>query len=108
MHLDKDKERATINALIEREALMRRMATLQEHKKRLEDSFTNLDKDLFGDIPVMQDTIKEYEGALQKLDGPIISQDHPYEPIIKDKIAPNNVEPTRKVVDKAKKKVLGI
>ena len=56
----------------------------------------------------MQATIKEYEGAFQKGDGPMIAQVHPYEPIIKDKIAPNNVEPTRKVVDKAKKKVLGI
>ena len=54
LHLGKEKEKATINALLEREALMRRMVSLQEHNKRLEDSSTTLSKDLFGDITIMK------------------------------------------------------
>ena len=58
MSLEKEKEKETINVILEREVHMRRMTTLQEHNKRLEDYFATLDKDLFGDIPVMQATIK--------------------------------------------------
>ena len=38
----------------------------------------------------------------------MIDQVHPYKPIIKDKSAPNLVEPVAKVVDKGKQKVVGI
>ena len=62
---EKEKERKTINALLEREALMRRISSLREHNKRLENSSTILDKDFFGDVLVMQATIKEYKVALQ-------------------------------------------
>ena len=55
----------------------------------------------------MQDIIKEYKGALQKGDGPVIAQVCPYAPI-KDKIASNNVELVAKIVDKGKQKVVGI
>ena len=65
MCLEKEKENKTINALLERGALMRRMATLQEHSKRLESSSTTLDKDLFGDVPIMQAMVNEYEYSLQ-------------------------------------------
>ncbi len=103
--LEKEKEKATINALLEREALMRRNATLQEHNRRLEDSSTTLDKDLFGDIPIMQATIKECERALRKEDGLVIAQVRPHEPIFEDKVVSNNVEPISKVVDKGIEKV---
>ena len=59
LQLEKEKEKETINALLEREALMRRMVSLQEHNRRLEDSSTTLNKDLFGDIPIMKEKIKE-------------------------------------------------
>ena len=45
---------------------------------------------------------------MQKGDGPVIAQVHPYEPIIKDKVSSNNVEHATKVMDKEKKKVVGI
>ena len=48
-----EKERKTINSLLEREALMRRMVALQEHNKRLESSSTTLDKDIFINFPIM-------------------------------------------------------
>ena len=53
MHLEKEKEKITINALLEREALMRRMVSLQDHNRRSKDSSTTFDKDLFKDIPIM-------------------------------------------------------
>ena len=57
LHLEKERQKAIINAILEREALMRRMVSLQEHNKRLEDSSATLSKDLFGDIPIMKETI---------------------------------------------------
>ena len=53
LNLEKERERATINALLERESLMRRMNALQEHKKRLENSSATLDRYLFGEVPIM-------------------------------------------------------
>ena len=44
---------------------------------------------------------------MQKHD-PFIAQVFPYEPVIKDKVVSNNVGPTTKVIDKGKKKVVGI
>ena len=108
MFLEKEKEKVTINALLEREALMRRMVALQEHNRRLEYSSTTLDKDLFRDIPIMHATINECKKAMQKGDDLVIAQVCPYEPIIKDKVVSNNVEPTTKMIDKGKKKVVGI
>ena len=107
LQLEKERAKATINALLEREALMRRMVALQEHNRRLEDSSTTLNKDLFQDILVMKETIKEYEKALQK-DDPIIAQVYPYEPVIKDNVVSKIVEPTNKVTDKGKQKVVSI
>ena len=45
---------------------------------------------------------------MQKGDGPIIAQVHPYEPIIKDRVVSNSVKPAAKMIDKGKKKVVGI
>ena len=74
MHLEKEKEKVTINALLEREALMRRMVALQEHNRRLEYYSTALDKDLFGDIPILQAKIKEYEKTVQQKNDLVIAQ----------------------------------
>ena len=95
-----------MNALLERDSLLRMMNSLQGYNKELENSSTILNKELFGDIPIIWDVIKEYENALQKREDPVISQIHPYEPISKDNnikgnTIPNNVEPT-KGVDKGK------
>ena len=108
MRLEKEQEKVTTNALLERKALMRGMVALQEHNRRLEDSSTTLDKDLFKDVLIMQDTIKECKKAMQKGDGHVIAQVHPYEPIVKDKVILNNVKPIAKVIDKGKKKVVAI
>ena len=77
VHLEKEKEKVIINALLEREALMRTMVALQEHNRRLEDCSTTLDKDLFGNILVMQETIKVYDKTMQQKDGHVIAQVHP-------------------------------
>ena len=81
--LEKEKEKATMNALLERDSLLRRMSALQGYNKELENSSTTLNKELFGDIPMIKDIVKKYENALQPKDDPIISQVHPYEPINK-------------------------
>ena len=65
LHLEKERERTTMNALLERESLLRRMNALQEHNKRFEDSTNILDKVLFKDVPIMQDIVKKYEDTLQ-------------------------------------------
>ena len=73
LHLEKERERATMNALLERESLLKRMNALQEHNKRLENFANTLDKDLFRDVLVMRDAVKQYEDALQKKDDSVIS-----------------------------------
>ena len=65
LHLEKEKEKTTMNALLERESLLRRMNALQGYNKELENSSTILNKELFGDIPVFQDVVKKYENTLQ-------------------------------------------
>ena len=59
--LEKEKENITMNALIERENLSRRMVTLQEQNKKLEDKSTSLHSNMFGDIGKMRSKVKEYE-----------------------------------------------
>ena len=86
---------------------MRRMVALQEEKRRLEESSSTLNKDLFGDIPIMRETIQECEKAMHNRDDHVITQIHPYEPIIKDKgikdkVVSNNVELAANVIDKGK------
>ena len=83
-----------MNALLERESLLRRKNALQGYNKELENSSTILNKELFGDIPVMWDVIKKYEDSFQQKDDPITSQIHPYEPISKDNKIKDDTVPT--------------
>lgn len=39
IHLEKEKEKDTINSLIERDNLLRRMVALKEHNRKLEENF---------------------------------------------------------------------
>lgn len=48
--LEKEKEKITLNTLIERDTLLRRMASLQEKNKRLEEKSSNLHSDIFVDM----------------------------------------------------------
>ena len=92
---------------------MRRMVALQEQNRRLEESSSTLNKELFGDIPIMREMIQACEKTMHKRDDPVITQIYPYEPIVKDKgvkdkVVSDNVEPVPKVIDKGKQKMVCI
>lgn len=50
IHLEKEKEQASLDATIERDALLTRMVSLKEQNKKLEENTTTLHTDVFGDV----------------------------------------------------------
>lgn len=72
LHLIKEKEKITMNSLFERDALLRRMALLQEQNRKLEDMSTSLYSYFFGGIGAMKSKVQEYKYSLQQYEGPVI------------------------------------
>lgn len=101
--LEKQREQATMNAIIERDNLLRRMASLKEQNKKLEERTLVLHADVFGDVHSLRTKVQEQEKLLRKRQEPVIAQVQPYKPIQKDP-----VEPSIKHIDKGKGKAIGI
>ena len=99
IRLEKEKEQATLDAIIERDALLRRMATLKEQNKKLEENTTTLHTDVFGDVDNLRAKVQEQEKCLNQRQERVIAQVQAYKPVQVDP-----VEPIAKVTDKKKSK----
>lgn len=64
LHLEKEKERVTMEALLERETFKRRLAFLREQNRRLEDTSTILNLECFNDVDALKSKISEFEGLV--------------------------------------------
>jgi hypothetical protein len=64
IHLEKEREQATMNAIIERDSFLIRMATLKEKNKRLEERNSVLNADVFGDVDALRCKVQEQEKIL--------------------------------------------
>ena len=77
-HLEKDKERLTLDAIVERDSLLRRMATLKEQNKKLTEKNSLLHSDVFGDLDSLKSKVIEQEKLLSKTQEPVITQGQAY------------------------------
>ena len=59
IYLEKEKEQATLDALVERDNLLRRMASLKEQNKNLEERTSFLHTNVFGDIDTLRSKVQE-------------------------------------------------
>ena len=91
-----------MNTIIERDNLLRRMASLQEKNKNLERS-SSLHSDIFGDMGALRTDVQRQEQFLKKSQDPIVAQVQPCRPL--ETIVE---EPQRRDLDKGKQKVVGL
>ena len=59
--MEKGREQSTLNAIIERDNLLRRMVALKEQNKKLEESTIVLHVDVFRDIDSLRSKVLEQE-----------------------------------------------
>ena len=97
LHLEKEKEKVIMNTIIERDNFLRRMASLQEKNKRLEERSFNLHSDIFGDMGALRTNVQRQQQLLRKSQDPIVAQVQPYKPL--ETIVE---EPQRRDLDKGK------
>lgn len=95
IHLEKEKEQATVNALIERDNLLRRIVSLKEQNKKPEERTYVLHTNFFGDIDNLRSNIQEQEKLVSQRQEPVISQIEPYKPIQLD-LVDLTIKPTNK------------
>ena len=92
-----------MNTIIERDNFLRRMASLQEQNKRLEERSSNLHSNIFGDMDALRIDAQRQEQLLKKSQAPVVTQVQPY------KTLETTVEEAhRKDLDKGKKKAVGV
>ena len=92
-----------MDALIERDTLLRRMAALKEQNKKLEENTTTLHTDIFGDVDNLKAKVQEQEKCLNQRQELVIAQVQAYKLVQVDPI-----EPIAKATDKKKAKAIGI
>ena len=59
IHLEKEKEKATLDAIVERDNLLRRMVSLKTHNKKLIEKTSLLHVDVFGDVDDLRSKVLE-------------------------------------------------
>ena len=87
-HVEKGREQATLDAISKRDNLRRRMGTLKEKKKKLEERTSILHVDVFGDVDSLRTKVQEHEKLLSQRQELVISQVQPYKPIQNNQIEP--------------------
>ena len=92
-----------MNTIIERDNLLRRMASLQEQNKRLEERSSTLHSDIFGDMGALRTDVQRQEQLLKKNQDPVLAQVQPYKPL-----ETTVEEPQRRDLEKGKQKVVGV
>lgn len=63
-----------MSAIIERDGLLRRMVSLKEKNKKLEERTSVLHAKFFGDVDSLRTKVQEQEKLLSQRQEPIISQ----------------------------------
>ena len=58
-HLGKEKEQVILDAIVERDSLLKRMAALKEQNKKLSEKFSPLHSDVFGDLNSLKSKVIE-------------------------------------------------
>ena len=96
-------KKVVLDAIVERDSLLRRMATLKEQNKKLSEKSSPLHSDVFGDLNSLKSKVKEQEKILSQRQELVITQVQAYKPIQE-----NHVEPIVKVTNKGKGKATGI
>ena len=92
-----------MNTIIERDNLLRRMASLQEQNKRLEERSSTLHSDIFGDMGALRTDVQRQEQLLKKNQDPVLAQVQPYKPL-----ETTVEEPQIRDLEKGKQKVVGV
>ena len=76
----KEKEQVILDAIVERDSLLRRMATLKEKNKKLIEKLSPLHSDVFGDLNSLKSKVIEQEKLLSQKQELVISQVQAYKP----------------------------
>ena len=72
--MEKEREQATLNAIIERDNFLRIMVALKEKNKKLEEGTTVLHAHVFGDIDSLRSKVLEQENLIRQRQELVISQ----------------------------------
>ena len=99
----KEKEQVILDAIVERDSLLRRMSSLKEQNKKLSEKSSPLHSDVLRDLNSLKSKVIEQEKLLSQIHEPFITQVQAYKPV-----QANLVEPIVKVTDKGKGKAIGI
>ena len=81
IRLGKEKAQVILDAIVERDSLLRRMVALKEQNKKLSEKHSPLHSDVFGDLNSLKSKVIEQEKLLSQMQEPIITQVQPYKPI---------------------------
>ena len=98
----KKRRKFILNTIIERDNLLRRMASLQQQNKRLEERSSNLHSNVFGDMDVLKSSVQKKEQLLKQKEAPVVAQVQPYKPL-----ETRVEEVNKKDLDKGKQKIVG-
>ena len=71
--LEKEKEKIILNTIIEIDGFLRRMASLQEQNRKLEERSSSLHSNIFGDMGVLRTDFQRQEQLLRKYQDPIVA-----------------------------------